>query len=1132
MTMKTSMTLLCTVLMTIGTFAQQNFSNFQDASMVIGQPDFRSQWINISDSISITASSIAISSQGMLALAELKSGSIKIWYELPDNNGQPADVEVGNRDFTTINPGPSEFYSSSFNGVAWSPDGKKLIASCGDQNRVLIWNSIPVRNGQPADVVVGQSDFYLTGASTKKNRLDHPAGILVAPDGRMLVADMNSNRVLIWNEIPTVNSKEADVVIGQETFNSSDSGANANQLYHPHSVHLTPSGQLLITNELSHQVFVYDSIPVTDGESATIVIGHDDFGISSSGTSQTEMNMPYSVITTYEGKLAVAEYGNNRVLVYNSLPTANGAKADLVLGQQDFSSSVNFAPSGSPTSNNFSGVSDVVSDLNGRLWVAGISMNRVMVFGDLPKQSADLEITLEQSDMVLCENSDIVYKINLFNAGPDTAFNVVATAAFPLGYTFENSKTENGIYNHRSGHWQIPSIPPNENATLLIDGFVNGDVKTFTFTSYASIIGSSARDENLKNNATSAVVTIQSIKKPDDPIVSDMKICNGQRTMLFADGSGTILWYSEDDFFTPIAKGATYITGPLHESTTFYAKSLDGCPGTTRVPLQVDVLPTYSFSDTVFICSGSNFTYPDGITQTNITSATSHISRFSTIDYCDSIINTRVNVYPVYNIVEEFAICSGEVYTFPDGSTQNNITSMVTYVSNLLTINGCDSIITTTVNVNPVFNLSDTAMVCSGDSYTFPDGFIQNNITSTITHVSNLLTINGCDSIITTTINVNPVYNLTVTDIVCSGDSYTFSDGFIQTNITSSVIHVSNIPTIHGCDSIITATVNVNTVYNLSESVVVCSGESYTFPDGAIQNNITSTILYISNLVTMDGCDSVINTTVNINPVYNISESVVVCSGESYTFPDGTTQNNITSTIQYVSNLTTVDGCDSLISTTVNVNSVYISEAVTICSGDSYTFPDGTIQDSIISSVSYTSNLITVNGCDSIIVTNIDIASVDVSVSQAGTTLTANADGPDFQWIDCDDNNSVIAGENSQSFTASQSGNYAVIISENGCSDTSDCYNIALTEIDENIMNQEFKVYPNPTKDNLTIYLVDYSQNINVSVLDMQGQIVLEQIFEHEEDEIHLDLQNLRSGMYLIHLNTDKKDTLLKILKE
>ena len=132
----------------------------------------------------------------------------------------------------------------------------------------------------------------------------------------------------------------------------------------------------------------------------------------------------------------------------------------------------------------------------------------------------------------------------------------------------------------------------------------------------------------------------------------------------------------------------------------------------------------------------------------------------------------QIVINPSFIIPETVAICNGNSYTFPDGTTQTNITAQVIYASNLSTALGCDSIIQTTVNINPIFNILDTTAVCSGSSYTFPDGTIQNNITATVNYTSNLLTLNGCDSIIQSTVNVTPQSSIILnsTDTICLGD--------------------------------------------------------------------------------------------------------------------------------------------------------------------------------------------------------------------------------------------------------------------------------------------------------------------------------------------------------------------------
>lgn len=481
-----------------------------------------------------------------------------------------------------------------------------------------------------------------------------------------------------------------------------------------------------------------------------------------------------------------------------------------------------------------------------------------------------------------------------------------------------------------------------------------------------------------------------------------------------------------------------------------------------------------------------------------------------------------VTIDPSYNQAAAVSVCAGSSYTFPDGTTQHNITSQVTQTSNLQTVGaGCDSVIITTVDVAPSYNQSETASVCSGGSYTFPDGTTQNNITTQVSHTSNLQTVGaGCDSTIVTTVNVNPMYNQSETVSVCSGSNYTFPDGTTQNNITSQVSHTSNLQTVGaGCDSTIVTTVNVNPTYNLSQTASVCSGDSYTFPDGTTQNNITSQTSHTSNLQTTgNGCDSIIVTTVSVNPTYNETVTAYVCSGDSYTFPDGTTQSNITSHVTHTSTLQTAqEGCDSVIVTTVNVNATYSqSITVSVCLGASYTFPDGTTQTNITSQVSHTSSLQTVGaGCDSVITTTVNVyPPIDNTTNVSGTTITSNQAGATYRWLDCGNSFVAISGETEPSFTPSTSGSYAVEITLNGCVDTSSCRNVTITGLNE-ITLPPMTLAPNPVSDYLQIHLDEEIQQLWVFSSD--GSLV-----SVPQANSLVDVSALSSGVYLVTVRTER----------
>ncbi len=124
------------------------------------------------------------------------------------------------------------------------------------------------------------------------------------------------------------------------------------------------------------------------------------------------------------------------------------------------------------------------------------------------------------------------------------------------------------------------------------------------------------------------------------------------------------------------------------------------------------------------------------------------------------------------------------------------------------------------------------------------------------------------------------------------------------------------------------------------------------------------------------------------------------------------------------------------------------------------------------------------SGCDSIITLNLTINSVNTSVTRTGATLTANATGSTYQWIDCDNGNSIVPGATNQSYTGTSNGNFAVIVTSNGCTDTSACQNNTFG-ISENSLAISSTIYPNPFSQSTTLEIKDYS----LPFLDVQLKI-------------------------------------------
>jgi hypothetical protein len=325
----------------------------------------------------------------------------------------------------------------------------------------------------------------------------------------------------------------------------------------------------------------------------------------------------------------------------------------------------------------------------------------------------------------------------------------------------------------------------------------------------------------------------------------------------------------------------------------------------------------------------------------------------------------------------------------------------------------------------------------------------------------------------------------------------------------------------------------VNDAYSITEEMSVCSGDDYTFPDGTIETNITTSTSHISNLFSqVTGCDSIVSTNIAvIEPIVILSE-VEVCSGDDYTFPDGTTETNIIANTSHISNFVSqVTGCDSIITINITVSDIINStEEVSICSGENYTYPDGTTESNITSNTTHESLINVANGCDSLITTNITVNTVNVNVTVNGNMLTAdNTTADSYQWLNCG-TDLPVNGETNYTFTAIETGDYAVAIMEENCVDTSSCNSITVTAIEE-VENLVYSIWPNPTSGQINIRLIENNTPIEIYIFNVLGKIVLQKEVAINETDFNTNLPG-KNGVYFIQIKSNSNTATYKIIKK
>ena len=169
------------------------------------------------------------------------------------------------------------------------------------------------------------------------------------------------------------------------------------------------------------------------------------------------------------------------------------------------------------------------------------------------------------------------------------------------------------------------------------------------------------------------------------------------------------------------------------------------------------------------------------------------------------------------------------------------------------------------------------------------------------------------------------------------------------------------------------------------------------------------------------------------------------------------------------------------------------------------------------------------SGCDSLVTLDLTITPLpNTGVTQNETQLTAVQTVAAYQWLDCDNGNSVIASEINQFYTPTVTGNYAVEVTLNGCVDTSACYLVDYTGL-SNLYNEVLSIHPNPAHDVLTINGINEIIGFNnIEIVSSIGEVVVS--IEKIQEEVIVSA--LPSGVYFLNIKHDKGVESIRFVKQ
>lgn len=364
----------------------------------------------------------------------------------------------------------------------------------------------------------------------------------------------------------------------------------------------------------------------------------------------------------------------------------------------------------------------------------------------------------------------------------------------------------------------------------------------------------------------------------------------------------------------------------------------------------------------------------------------------------------------------------------------------------------------------------------------------------------------------TVSVNLNGTPNATVISNVSGNSAYAIVR-IIATAANAGVHTITFIGTDNGIpvgSTIINSNIFVDTSSvtalnpHISGTTQFCQGDSsvLSVTPTTYDNYVWSTV------------SSGLSTTVNASGMYFVTATLNGCSKSA------STQVTV-----HPAATPSISGFPFTCSGSGNVTMLYSDSLIY----NSYLWSNTNTNDTIYTGTGiYYLTVINAFGCtgsDTITVTPI---AGNVMTTLAGNTITANFSGAMYQWINCSAGNTPIPGETNQSYTAVASGNYAVIVTNGVCTDTSACTAIVVTGIHENNFNNTVTIAPNPFTYQTVITFGEEQKNCTVKILDVLGKEIFSKVFEERKKQIIIDKGEMTKGIYFIQLIMENKSVMNK----
>jgi DNA-binding beta-propeller fold protein YncE len=399
---------------------------------------------------------------------------------------QAADIVLGQTDFVS-KVAPATPTAASMNtpgAVVVDPTTGKVFVADTSNNRVLRFDSVAaMTSGASAEAVLGQPDLVSNGSATTQKEMDSPFGLAIDKNGTLWVADSSNNRVLRFDAASAKANfaVNADGVLGQPNFSTKTVLTPPTQasMSSPRAVAVDGNGTLWVADFANNRVLRFDDAAnAINGANADGVLGAPNFLVNYGGaTTQYAFHGPDGLAVDPAGHLWVADYSNNRVLRFDDAANRkDGALADRVLGQPDFTTSLALS---TPTAASLNHPAGLAVNSKGALWVSDALNSRILRFDAAAKKgdSPNANAVLGQVDFVT-KGSTVTA------TGISAAFGIAFDAAGALWVA--------DTLNHRVLHYTPHAISGGSKSPAAIAITVSGKRKLATTAAKVLLKGTAA----------------------------------------------------------------------------------------------------------------------------------------------------------------------------------------------------------------------------------------------------------------------------------------------------------------------------------------------------------------------------------------------------------------------------------------------------------------------------------------------------------------------------------------------------------------------------------------------------------------------------------------------------------------